>query len=139
MKILFLFPFEVVSFRNRNIHSRTPKRHVHGASLLFGQNVYWCKLFFFENDLKIYLFLFFFNAHIKLPKFIGLPFVFVTIIYWMTNLNNSVGSFFLCCFIIILVANTAVAFGKWLLNTTENINKCIWLFKIVTFKAHFYR
>ena len=48
----------------------------------------------------------------KLPKFICLPFIFVTILYWMANLNDSAASFFLCCFIIILVANTAVSFGK---------------------------
>nr|UOU03355.1 ATP-binding cassette subfamily G-like 5 [Brachionus rubens] len=49
---------------------------------------------------------------VDLPKYILLPFVFITINYWMSNLNNDVGRFFICVAIIILVANCAVAFGS---------------------------
>ena len=47
----------------------------------------------------------------KLPKFICLPFLFATIVYWMSNLYNSASAYFLAVFIIILVSNTAVSFG----------------------------
>nr|QNH67900.1 ATP-binding cassette transporter subfamily G-like protein 1 [Brachionus rotundiformis] len=49
---------------------------------------------------------------VDLPKFILLPFIFITINYWMSNLNNDVGRFFICVGIVILVANAAVAFGS---------------------------
>ena len=35
----------------------------------------------------------------------------------MSNLNNDVGRFFMCVLIVILVANSAVAFGKILILT----------------------
>lgn len=47
-----------------------------------------------------------------MPKYVILPFVFVTIVYWMCNLNPDVGRFFSCVGIVILVANCSVAFGK---------------------------
>jgi len=53
-------------------------------------------------------------SNIKLPKYVIFPFIMVTIVYWMTNLNNDVGRFFICVGIIILVANCSVSFGCFL-------------------------
>lgn len=63
----------------------------------------------------------------KLPKFIVLPFVFVTINYWMSNLNSDVGKFFICAGIIILVANTSVAFGSFLSAAAPSANAALGL------------
>ena len=78
-----------------------------------------------------------FCFYFKLPKFIVLPFLFVTITYWMANLNHYASSFFLCCFIIILVANCAVSFGNMLFFNSNFYSNNFYL--IFDFKAHFYR
>ena len=53
----------------------------------------------------------------------------------MSNLNNDVGRFFICCLIVILVSNIAVAFGIFFLIKFYNHNFVKILFK---FKVHLY-
>nr|QUF59469.1 ATP-binding cassette transporter Abcg-like5 [Brachionus angularis] len=62
-----------------------------------------------------------------LPKFIVLPFVFITINYWMSNLNNDVGKFFICVGVIILVANTAASFGSLISAAAPSANAALGL------------
>ena len=52
---------------------------------------------------------------IDVPKFVILPSFITTIVYWMTNLNPDVNRFFIACVIIVLVAQTSVAFGKFIM------------------------
>ena len=49
---------------------------------------------------------------IDLPLYILITFLYVTIIYWMTNLNNDGGRFVTCVVVIIFVVNISVSFGK---------------------------
>nr|QNH67970.1 ATP-binding cassette transporter subfamily G-like protein 4 [Brachionus plicatilis] len=65
-----------------------------------------------QNGLYMVLPYYLSKVVVDLPKFILLPFIFITINYWMSNLNNDVGRFFICVGIVILVANAAVAFGS---------------------------
>ena len=44
--------------------------------------------------------------------FIILPFTYITIVYWMANLNNDADKFFICAVTIVFVANIAVSFGN---------------------------
>ena len=48
---------------------------------------------------------------IDLPVFILVPFILVSITYWMAALNPAWQAFFATCCILMLVANTAVSFG----------------------------
>ncbi len=54
-----------------------------------------------------------------------IPFVFITICYWMANLNNGIDRYFICSGIIILVAQTAVSFGEFLSACAPNTNSAI--------------
>jgi ABC-type multidrug transport system permease subunit len=57
-----------------------------------------------------------------LPKFIILPFVFVTVAYWMIDLNNDPIKYLICCAGIILSANSAVAFGGLISAIAPSVN-----------------
>lgn len=43
--------------------------------------------------------------------FLLLPFIYITIVYWMAGLNSSADKFFICAVTIVFVANIAVSFG----------------------------
>jgi hypothetical protein len=51
-------------------------------------------------------------------------FLYLTIIYWMANLNNAADRYFWSALIIIILANIAIAFGK----ITSISCSCILLF-----------
>lgn len=38
--------------------------------------------------------------------------MFVTITYWMANLNNDGGRYIIACIVVIIVSNVAVSFGE---------------------------
>jgi hypothetical protein len=59
---------------------------------------------------------------IDVPKFIIFPLIFVSIVYWMAALNEKVDRFFICCAVIILVANSAVSFGSFLSCIAPSVN-----------------
>ncbi len=59
---------------------------------------------------------------IQIPQFTLIPFMFVVIIYWMSNLNNDGGRFLICCLIIILVANCSVSFGECISAAAPSLN-----------------
>ncbi len=62
------------------------------------------------------------KVFIDVPKFIILPLCLTTIVYWMTNLNYNFDRFAIACVIIVLVANTSVAFGGFLSAISPNYN-----------------
>jgi hypothetical protein len=47
-----------------------------------------------------------------LPVYIIFPFVFVAISYFAIGLNPAVDRFFICCGIVVLVANVCTSFDK---------------------------
>jgi hypothetical protein len=53
-------------------------------------------------------------AIFKLLLILVLPFVFITIVYWMANLNNEIDRFLICAAAIVFVANVSVSFGEFL-------------------------
>ena len=48
---------------------------------------------------------------VDIPVFIVLPFILVTISYWMAAMNEDFGIFIICCCILAVVANAAVSFA----------------------------
>ncbi len=48
--------------------------------------------------------------------------MFISIVYWMANLNNEATRFLICCATVILVANCASSFGSFLAAATPSIN-----------------
>lgn len=48
---------------------------------------------------------------VDLPVFLLIPFVFVTMVYWLAGLYPSAQAYFVACGICALVANVAVSFG----------------------------
>lgn len=59
---------------------------------------------------------------VSLPQFVLVPFLFVTIVYWMCNLTNDGAKYIICCVIIILVANVSVSFGEFISATSPSPN-----------------
>ena len=49
-----------------------------------------------------------------MPCFILLPILFMSIVYWMANLNNDIAKFVLCVLVMVLVVQSALAFGTLL-------------------------
>nr|UOU03360.1 ATP-binding cassette subfamily G-like 10 [Brachionus rubens] len=62
---------------------------------------------------------------IDLPVFILIPAVFVTIIYWMADLNKEGNRFWICMALIILVAQCSVSFGTFLSSVAPNTNTAL--------------
>nr|QNH67901.1 ATP-binding cassette transporter subfamily G-like protein 2 [Brachionus rotundiformis] len=57
-----------------------------------------------------------------LPTFFVLPILFMSIAYWMANLNNSADRFFICVSIIVLVVQCSLAFGCFLSAIAPSTN-----------------
>ncbi|CAF0898548.1 unnamed protein product [Brachionus calyciflorus] len=57
-----------------------------------------------------------------LPTFFFLPIVFMSIAYWMANLNNGPDRFFICVSIIVLVVQCSLAFGCFLSALAPSTN-----------------
>jgi ABC-type multidrug transport system permease subunit len=49
---------------------------------------------------------------VEFPSHVLCPLMFATVFYWMTNLNNEISKFFIFAGIVILVSQTALAYGK---------------------------
>nr|APD26554.1 ATP-binding cassette transporter subfamily G-like1 protein [Brachionus koreanus] len=62
------------------------------------------------------------NGMYKLPTFFLLPILFMSIAYWMANLNNNVERFFTCVCIIVLVVQCSLAFGCFLSAVAPSTN-----------------
>ena len=60
-----------------------------------------------------------------MPKFILFPAIFATIIYWMCGLNPEFDKFVICVCTVVLVANSAVAFGSMLSAVAPNVNAAL--------------
>ena len=43
-----------------------------------------------------------------------LPIIFMSIVYWMSNLNNDINRFIVCVLVMVLVVQSALAFGTFL-------------------------
>jgi hypothetical protein len=50
--------------------------------------------------------------HRQLPLNIVVHVVYTAVVYYMSNFDNDVGKFFICCAIVILVVINSIAFGK---------------------------
>nr|UOU03354.1 ATP-binding cassette subfamily G-like 4 [Brachionus rubens] len=61
----------------------------------------------------------------ELPKYIIFPAIFVTIVYWMSNLNNDAVKFSLAVLTVILVANAAVSFGSFVSAAAPSVNAAL--------------
>ncbi len=42
-----------------------------------------------------------------------MPFIFASIVYWMSNLNNEIDRYLICAATIVLVANVTTSFGDF--------------------------
>ena len=62
----------------------------------------------------IYNFNFLSISPFKFPSHSVLPFLFMSIIYWMSNLNNDINKFFICGSLVVLAAQASLAFGHFL-------------------------
>nr|UOU03353.1 ATP-binding cassette subfamily G-like 2 [Brachionus rubens] len=99
----------------------------HGFSTLFFiVNIFPAELPVFLRDYQngMYRVISYYLAKIltDLPTFFVLPIVFMTIAYWMANLNNDPGRFFICVSIIVLVVQCSLAFGTFLSAVAPSTN-----------------
>ena len=62
---------------------------------------------------------------IDIPMFILIPTIFITIVYWMGDLNKEGNRFLICVGIIILVAQCSVSFGTFLSVTAPNTSTAL--------------
>ncbi|RNA15896.1 white isoform X1 [Brachionus plicatilis] len=62
---------------------------------------------------------------IDLPVFIVIPIIFVSIIYWMSDLSREGNQFIICICMIILVAQCAVSFGTFLSAVSPDTNTAL--------------
>lgn len=62
---------------------------------------------------------------IDLPVFVVIPVIFVSIIYWMSDLSREGNRFIICICMIILVAQCAVSFGTFLSAVSPNTNTAL--------------
>ena len=60
--------------------------------------------------------------YLKLPTFTLIPIVFMSIAYWMANLNNKFDRFVIAVCIIILVVQCSLAFGTFLSALAPSVN-----------------
>ncbi|OWA50620.1 Protein white [Hypsibius exemplaris] len=51
---------------------------------------------------------------VEVPTFVVIPFIFITIGYWMTGMYPDTAAYFVACGIIILFTNAAVSFGYFI-------------------------
>ncbi|CAF0819089.1 unnamed protein product [Brachionus calyciflorus] len=65
------------------------------------------------------------KVFIDLPMFILIPTIFVTIIYWMSDLNKEGNRFLICIGLIILVAQCSVSFGTFLSTVAPNTSTAL--------------
>jgi hypothetical protein len=65
-------------------------------------------------------FFYYFCSILKLPLFVLLPTMFMTICYWMADLNHDPTKFFTCVAIVVLVAQIAISFGTFLSAIAPN-------------------
>jgi hypothetical protein len=76
---------------------------------------------------KLHL-IFFFHHTFQLPINLILSVTFLTIIYFMANLNSGIDRYFICCAIIALLANISIAFGKLEIINLKTFTNFIILF-----------
>ena len=51
---------------------------------------------------------------LDVPIYILMPTIFMSICYWMANLNNGIDRFLIAVLIVVLVTQTSVSFGTFL-------------------------
>ena len=57
-----------------------------------------------------------------MPNFLILPVIFISIVYWMANLNPDPGRFFICMLVIVLVVQCSSSFGTFLSVVSPSTN-----------------
>ena len=55
-----------------------------------------------------------------MPGFIILPIIFISIVYWMANLNNDLNKFVVCILVMVLVVQCSLAFGTLISVSTPS-------------------
>ncbi|KAK6166710.1 hypothetical protein SNE40_023343 [Patella caerulea] len=58
----------------------------------------------------------------ELPSFILIPFIFISVVYWMVGLYASAEAFLICAGLTILVANIAMSFGYLISTLTKSVD-----------------
>ncbi|RNA38237.1 white-like isoform X1 [Brachionus plicatilis] len=96
------------------------------ATMFFVVNVFPVELPIFVREYQngMYKVISYYLAKIltDLPTFFILPILFMSIAYWMANLNNSADRFFICVAIIVLVVQCSLAFGCFLSAVAPSTN-----------------
>jgi ATP-binding cassette, subfamily G (WHITE), eye pigment precursor transporter len=84
-------------------------------------------IFYREHQNRMYRVISYYLSRIFLdiPIYIIMPTIFMSICYWMANLNNELDRFFTCVLIVILVAQTSVSFGTFLSACAPSTNVAI--------------
>lgn len=62
---------------------------------------------------------------IEIPIYLVFAFLYATIAYWMTGMNETAEKYFTCCAVIVLVAITAISFGSFLSLVTPSLNAAL--------------
>jgi hypothetical protein len=57
-----------------------------------------------------------------MPNFFLLPIIFMSIVYWMADLNKDIDRFIICLVIINLVVQSSFAFGTFVSSISPSIN-----------------
>lgn len=61
----------------------------------------------------------------ELPLFVFIPVLFTAVVYFMVGLYESVDAFFICCGVLILVANISVSFGYVISTAANSVNTAL--------------
>nr|QUF59467.1 ATP-binding cassette transporter Abcg-like2 [Brachionus angularis] len=96
------------------------------STMFFVVNVFPIELpiFYRDHENGMYRVISYYLAKIltDLPNFFILPIVFMSIVYWMANLNNDAERFFICVGVIILVVQCSLAFGTFISAASPSTN-----------------
>lgn len=81
-------------------------------------------IFYREHKSRMYRTINFYLSKtlIDLPRFIIIPFTFITIVYWMAGLNDNPDRYLILGLVGILVANSTTAFGSLISALAPNVN-----------------
>jgi len=84
-------------------------------------------LFIREHQNRMYQVISYYLSKVMLevPMFICLPFIFMLVVFWMANINESIVNFLVCTGIIILSAQASVSFGNFLSAVSPSTNVAI--------------
>lgn len=96
-------------------------------------------LFIREHQNRMYQVISYYLSKVilEVPMFVFMPFIFMTVVFWMSNLSDSITNFLTCTGIIILSAQASVSFGNFLSAVAPNTNVAIALSGPLLVNTHF--